>query len=54
MINYRVLYGLKLLGVTQRAKLAKILQAMQHKSSEADPYVWLKCLMKSKGSDYYK
>ena len=54
MVLKMALYGLKSSGAAFRSKLASLLHGIRYTPSKADPDVWMRPVIKSDGTKYYK
>jgi len=54
IIIARALYGLKSLGVAWRSTLARTMEMMGYRPTQADPDVWIKRASREDGPPYYK
>jgi len=54
MIISRALYGLKSSDTAWRSTLARTMELLGYRPTQADPDVWIKRASKKDGSDYYK
>ena len=54
MIFRKALYDLKSSGMAFRAHLAETLHDISFKPTKADPYVWIRPVVKPDGIEYYE